>query len=173
MFQTFIPGFFYQIQYKILQMINPKKFYPNKPVDKNVLNNSSEYVDCTGLDPYDVMAHLYNSSKPKGMGVFEAKYVPMDHDTAKSILDSNSNTDYVYGRPIKTSFYNWPFLYPKTYDKYNGDKGMMCKLINELKTTGKVSMQIPDEQPEYEFNRMMKELDQGIEIYNNLYLPKN
>ena len=167
MFHRFIPGFINQIQYQIQYMINPHKFYPNKPVDTHVQENSSQYVDCTGLDPYDVLAQLYNSSLPKGLGVLQAKYEAMDRENAKLILDSNFNTDYVYGRPIKTSFNNWPLLYPGTYDKYNGDPGMMHRLIAKLRTTGKVSMEIPVEQPEYEINGMIKEFDQGIKIIKN------
>lgn len=149
----------YQMQYQVQYLINPHKFYPMKPVDKHVLDDPSGYIDCTDLDPYNVLAHLYNSSKPMGLGVIQAKYVAMDHQTAKDILDSGPVTDYIYGRPIKVSFENWPFLYPGGYDQKNGH-GMMQKLINELRETGTISTKIPENNPKKEFDRMNTEIDQ-------------
>ncbi len=162
----------HQIQYKIQYMINPDKFYPTKPVDQRILDDHSEYVDCHDLDPYDVLAHLYNSSAPTGMGIFQAKYVAINSEMAKQILDFGHMIDYVYGRPIKTSFENWPYLYPSGYDKRNGGSGMMQRLIIELRETGKISMKIPEEQPEKEFARMGEEFDRMGKEFEEFLIKK-
>lgn len=163
MLRSFLPRLAYQVQYAF----NRDKFYPTKPVDKHVLDNLSNYVDCTDLDPYDVFAHLYNSSRPMGLGVLEAKYVAMNQMEAKDLLDISYTADYIYGRPIKTSFNNWPFLHPRGYDNYNGGPGTMQRLIKELRETNKISTKVPEECPEQELKKLAKSFDQYAEIFNN------
>jgi hypothetical protein len=103
-------------------------------------NPSRIYVDATNLKPENVLAELYNSSKPYGMGIFQYKANVMSSKQAEDILkefyDNNEYAyfDYLDGRPIKTTFEYFPNIDATTYDKYNGD-GSMSKCIENVRNS--------------------------------------
>lgn len=144
------------------------QFNPKKPVEKYVMNDLSHYIDCTGLDPYDVFAHLYNSSKPLGLGYLHVEYTVMDKNEAKKILDVDYRTDYVNGRPIKIYFNNWPYLSPTGYDSRNGGEGTMKRLITELKETGKVCNKIPEKLSPEKIKEIVNHHNNEIQIFQSL-----
>jgi len=145
-------------------LANLYQFYPQDPLGPKV--DRSQYIDCRDLDPYDVLRHLYNSSKPRGLGALHGKYLPMDHQEAKHLLDNQQVFDHIHGRPIKTSFRTWPYLYPVGYDRSNQPL-TMSTLISELKETGIVSLSVPDHvDPLTEIKRINSEIDQGALIFN-------
>ncbi len=155
--------------------------------------NTKYYIDCTGLNKYDVFAHLYNSSKPLGMGLLQGEYKSFDREQAKLILDQNPKIDYCKGRPIKINFETWPFLDFDGFDSRNGVPGTMDRLILELKNNKKISTQIPEPVSDDEFVKTMKdcgfhavpkqnntkkislrsEINQGFEENNNVMNKTN
>jgi hypothetical protein len=145
-------------------LANLYKFYPQYPLGPMV--DKSQYIDCQDLDPYDVLRHLYNSTKPRGLGAIQGKYLPMDYQEARHLLDNQQVFDHIYGRPIKTSFKSWPYLHPAQYDRSNAPL-TMSSLISELKKTGIVSLSVPEYvDPLTEIKRINSETDQGTLILN-------
>jgi hypothetical protein len=43
-----------------------------------IADHKADSINCTGLNPYDVLAHLYNESRPVGMGWLQVDYTVMD-----------------------------------------------------------------------------------------------
>jgi len=66
-----------------------------------------------------VLAALFNYSRPIGMGWMQHNPVIMDEKTAQELLRKQSYFDYVYGRPIKTSFDAFPDLSSSRYEHDN------------------------------------------------------
>jgi hypothetical protein len=75
-------------------------------------------VNIAGIDKAELLAALYNNSKPMGMGFLQARAGVMTREIAQEIIDkvgddhkrmfptihagtSNLKFDYLYGRPLK------------------------------------------------------------------------
>ena len=151
----------YKKQHNTVEKINPHEEHLIH--DEHFINNN-HYIDCRGLDKYDVFCHLYNSSKPLGLGLLQGEYKIMNRELAKVILDHNSNIDYCKGRPIKTNFNTFPYLHSDgydsrngPYDSRNGPHDTMSKLIKELMDNKVISTKIPDQVSDREFIRTMKQ----------------
>lgn len=108
------------------------------------MQSKTNIVDCEGLLPEVTLAHIYNYSEPSGMGIYQAKEVPMTVNEAKEVLESygDLSIEYLYGRPIKLSFDKYPLLDAYEYDRNNGGMGTMSKIIDELKRTGEICMDV-------------------------------
>lgn len=63
--------------------------------------NNNNIVDITGLDPAEVLAALYNASKPMGKGFFNYDPKPMTVGEANQLMLSMKYFDYIYDRVIK------------------------------------------------------------------------
>lgn len=63
----------------------------------------AELIDITGLDRAEVLAALYNRSKPQGMGFLHYDDRKMHSDEAAELLNADSDTyfDYLKGRVMK------------------------------------------------------------------------
>lgn len=99
-------------------------------------------VDIKGLDKADVLATLYNASKPLGLGFLQAGGAPLDmnRDQAQSLINSyhgDLNFDYVHGRPIKVDLSGASFD-PWLFDRDNGGDGTAQRIIDRLRETGDV-----------------------------------
>ncbi len=130
----------------------------------------TQQVDCTGLAKEDVLAHLYNNAKPLAIGYFQAKTEPMGVQEAKSQLSKNSYFDYLYGRPLKINFSDYPFMDSHLYDRDQGGPGTMKGLINELKSGSSVSQDVkftPKTDAE------LKEILKNSKIEINTLTPEN
>jgi hypothetical protein len=90
-------------------------------------------VDCTGLTAPTVLALMYNNAKPLERGVHQASCDKMTVSEAESLLENEIYFDYVKGRPLKTSFKNFPFLNPWGYDRDQGGDGTLQTLVNNCK----------------------------------------
>ena len=59
-------------------------------------------IDLRGLDKAEVLAVLYNSSKPQGMGFMNYDPKPMSKEEARRLLDTGqTDFDYLNGRVMK------------------------------------------------------------------------
>lgn len=119
----------------------------------------SERVNIADLNVADVLAALYNASKPMGMGFLQAGGAPnvMDRAHAEQLLRLGSDAsgdyplgtavlrgnpryfDYVYGRPLKLDLSpdNEDFD-PWGFDRDNGGEGTAQRVIDHLRATGSV-----------------------------------
>lgn len=62
-------------------------------------------IEVTGVNLVDLVKHVYDLSKPQGMGFLHYKPEPLTDDEAKSLIDTQDRTpislDYVRGRACK------------------------------------------------------------------------
>ena len=100
-------------------------------------------LDIKGLDKADVLAALYNASRPAGMGFIQAGFAgPLDmtHRQAAEIIAQTSadlSFDYLLGRPLKVDLHEDEFE-PRWYDEYKGEPGSAERVIAHLRQTGSI-----------------------------------
>lgn len=83
------------------------------------------------MNKADVLAALYNASKPQGMGMRHYDPTPMTPEIAQELLGQNTNFDYLKGRVMKIDLSS-DELDPWLYDRDNG-QGSAEAAINSLK----------------------------------------
>lgn len=92
-------------------------------------------IDIRNLVKADVLAVLYNSSKPQGMGFLNYDPTPMTREQAQELIDSgHTSFDYLEGRVMKVDisgdeFSSW------AYDRDNGE-GAAEQAISTLRSIG-------------------------------------
>ncbi len=91
-------------------------------------------ISLVGLNKAEVLAALYNTSKPQGMGFLHYNPKPMTTREAEILLQETTDFDYLKGRVMKVSlkgdgFDSW------AYDRDNGE-GAAERAIAELVRTG-------------------------------------
>ncbi len=76
-------------------------------------------ISLIGLDKAEVLATLYNASKPQGLGFLHYDSKPMTSKEARILLKKTTYFDYVQGRVMKVD------LLGDTFDPwlYNRDNG--------------------------------------------------
>lgn len=82
----------------------------------------------------EVLLMLWKSASYVGMGYLYAGEQPTIDD-ARSYLESMDYVDYFFGKPIKTSFADFPELDPYLYNRDEGC-GAMQKVANEKASPG-------------------------------------
>lgn len=95
-------------------------------------------VNIKGLNKAKVLASLYNSAAPQGMGFFQADNRIMTEEVAADILKEYTHFDYLRGRPLKLSLDKDDEVDVALYDRDNGE-GVGKFTIDELRRTGEVS----------------------------------
>ncbi|MFH1589296.1 MAG: hypothetical protein ABIB43_01895 [archaeon] len=91
-------------------------------------------IDIKDLDKADVLAVLYNASKPQGMGFMHYDPKPMSKEDAQLLVDEGEPYfDYLYGRVMKIDI-SGDTLNPWGYDRDNG-QGAAKKAISALYNT--------------------------------------
>src|SRR5690606_24301526 len=90
-------------------------------------------LDLTELDKAEVLAALYNASKPQGMGFLHFDSTPMSVDEARSLLPQGY-FDYLKGRVMKVDL-TGNTLNTWGYDRDNGE-GAAEQIIDSLRHTG-------------------------------------
>lgn len=111
---------------------------------------SNETISIAGIDKAELLAALYNNSRPMGMGVFRAVAGPMTVEQARAALgtggdhgrdygaNSSGNSpmyfDYLHGRPLKSDLSSDEFR-PWGYDRDNGGTGTAAKIIAKLRAS--------------------------------------
>ena len=77
-------------------------------------------VSTKGLRRQDVLAALYNASRPQGMGFLHYDPAPMESEEAKRLLNATSYFDYLKGRVMKVNLSNPDEFDECGYDRDNG-----------------------------------------------------
>jgi len=104
-------------------------------------------IDISGLNKADVLAALYNASRPVESGFLQAAGRPFDlnRTLAQELLDQAAAEDpqllfdYVYGRPLRIDLTDDVEIDPQWYDEANGGDGTAARIIQHLRTTGMVT----------------------------------
>lgn len=91
-------------------------------------------ISLKGLKKAEVLAALYNASKPQGMGFIYYDSTPMKTEEAESLLERQTDFDYLKGRVMKVDL-SGEELDPRGYDCDNGD-GAAAAAIRSLQETG-------------------------------------
>jgi len=66
----------------------------------------------------DILAALYNASRPQGMGFQQYDPTPMTREQAQELLDRGTRFDYIKGRVMHINL-SGDFLDPREYDRNN------------------------------------------------------
>ena len=91
-------------------------------------------IALAGLNKADVLAALYNASKPQGMGFMHYDPKPMTRDEAEGLLKQTTYFDYLKGRVMKVDL-SGDELDTWGYD-HDNDQGAAERAIAELRSTG-------------------------------------
>lgn len=90
-------------------------------------------MNITGLDKAEVLAALYNSAKPQGMGFLHFEAKPMTKEEAQQLLDKGQTYfDYVKGRVMKIEIGWKDEVYTELYNRDNGH-GAAERAVNRLR----------------------------------------
>ena len=91
-------------------------------------------ISLLGLNKADVLAALYNASKPQGMGFMHYDPKPMTREEAEALLEQGTHFDYLAGRVMKVDL-SKDELNEWGYDRDNG-QGAAERAIAEVRKTG-------------------------------------
>jgi hypothetical protein len=92
---------------------------------------SDEKINIKDLNRADVLAALYNASKPQGMGFMHYDPTPMRREEAEALLKQGKRFDYLKGRVMKVELSGNEFD-PWGYDRDNGP-GSAKAALNSLR----------------------------------------
>jgi len=87
-------------------------------------------IDISTLNKADVLAALYNHSKPQGLGFIQFNPKDMTRDQAEALLVNQQYFDYLYGRVMKVSILG-DQLDPWLYDRDLG-QGAAQRAIDSI-----------------------------------------
>lgn len=94
-------------------------------------------ISLKGLNKAEVLAALYNASRPLGMGFMHYDPKPMTKEEAADFLSHGTYFDYLKGRIMKIDL-SRDELDPRLYDRDNGP-GAAEKAISALVRSGDVN----------------------------------
>jgi hypothetical protein len=80
----------------------------------------TDVIDISGYDKADVLAALYNNSKPLGLGILHYDPSSMTAEEARLLLNEHTYFDYLKGRVMKVDL-SGNAIDPWGYDRDNGD----------------------------------------------------
>ncbi|XLQ19790.1 MAG: hypothetical protein ACKUBY_04315 [Candidatus Moraniibacteriota bacterium] len=118
---------------------NPKKALiaaravMSEPISKLVDGD----VSITGLNKADVLAALYNTARPQGMGFMHYDPTPMSREVAEKLLEQGKYFDYLLGRVMKTQI-EGDEISVHGFEMDNG-VGTVQQVIDELRENGDVN----------------------------------
>lgn len=93
-------------------------------------------IDISGLDRAEVLAALYNNSRPLGMGFLHYTPEPMSKGEAAKLLEEADYFDYLKGRVMKSHLRKGETQFDEgLYDRDNG-KGAAAAAIEPLRKKG-------------------------------------
>lgn len=93
----------------------------------------SDTIDISKLDKGEVLAALYNNSKPQGMGFLHYTPKDMTKEEAQNLLSERAPRpyfDYLKGRVMKVEIYG-DSLHVELYDRDNG-QGAAARALEPL-----------------------------------------
>ncbi len=89
-------------------------------------------IDISGVDKAELLAGLYNRSKPQGFGFVHFDKNPMTREQAQEILKTDQSFDYLQGRVMKIDI-GGDTMNPWGFDRDNG-KGAAQSVVDAVKT---------------------------------------
>lgn len=92
-------------------------------------------ISIEGLNKADVLAALYNASRPQGMGFMHYDPKPMTREDAERLLARQTYFDYLHGRVMKIDLKKDIEFDEWGYDRDNG-AGTALAVITSLKSHG-------------------------------------
>jgi hypothetical protein len=114
----------------------------------------SEAIDIKGIDKAELLAALYNNSRPMGSGFLQAIPGDMTVEQARKEIESGDDSsrmfgknrcgnrelyfDYLRGRPLKSDISGDTFD-PWGYDRDNGGKGAAARIVEALRAKQKAA----------------------------------
>lgn len=150
--------------------------------DYGYIEVGEDAIDISNKDKAEVLAELYNNSKPMGMGIAQYDPTPMSIEVARKILEQKQSFDYLRGRPIKINFRD-NVIWVRGYNNDNA-QGLAqrvissCRNINDIgkellkKFETKVEEEI-QKQIQEEINKKHKEIIEGQESSINNSSTRN
>lgn len=78
-------------------------------------------INISKLDKAEVLAALYNNSRPQGLGIIPYEPRDMTIEQARDLLKRQTRFDYIKGRVMKIDL-SGNTLDPWLYNRDNGDK---------------------------------------------------
>jgi len=120
-------------------------------------------VDITGLNKADVLAALYNASRPQGKGFLHYDSKPMERIEAEEILKKTSYFDYLKGRVMKLDLSDNRFFDEWGYDRDNGP-GAAEVIVSSLRTSTSVNA------PEIQASHAIGKADAAEEVMDRIYV---
>lgn len=122
---------------QLFSSINKKVYIPFIPV----INMADDTISLKDLNKAEVLAVLYNASKPQGMGFMQYDSRPMTKDEAQKLLDNKQTRfDYLKGRIMKVDLSSEE-LNVRGYDRDNG-QGAAARAINSLRLTNRTDSEL-------------------------------
>jgi len=88
-------------------------------------------IDISGIDKAELLAALYNASKPQGMGFLHFTPEPLPIEEARELLKGGSSFDYLKGRVMKVGL-EGNALDPRLYDRDLGE-GAAARAVQSLR----------------------------------------
>lgn len=88
-------------------------------------------ISITGLDKAEVLAALFNASRPLGLGFLQYDPKPMTADEARRFLEKSCYFDYLNGRVMKLDLSRDDQIDERLYDRDNGP-GAGARAIESL-----------------------------------------
>uniref|UniRef100_A0AAU8B7B7 Uncharacterized protein n=1 Tax=Dulem virus 39 TaxID=3145757 RepID=A0AAU8B7B7_9CAUD len=89
-------------------------------------------IDIKGLSKSEVLATLYNNSRPQGLGFLHFDPTDMTIEQAKDILKETTYFDYLKGRVMKVDLSSDEGFEEWLYDRDNG-KGAAQRAVDALR----------------------------------------
>ena len=86
-------------------------------------------INISQADKAEVLAALYNRSRPQGLGYMHFNPEPMTADEARELLSEDTRFDYLHGRVMKVDL-SGEKLNPRLYDRDNGTGAAAAALAN-------------------------------------------
>lgn len=77
-------------------------------------------ININGLNKAEVLAKLYNNSRVQGLGFLQAKNEEMSIEEATSILQKQTDFDYLFGKVMKINLSSDESFNERLYDRDNG-----------------------------------------------------
>ena len=145
--------------------------------DYGYIEVREDEIDISNKDKAEVLAELYNNSKPMGMGIAQYDPTPMTIEIARKILEEKQSFGYLRGRPLKINL-EGNIIWVGGYNRDNA-QGLAqrvissCRNINDIGADAlkKVETKVEEEiqkQIQEELDRKNKEiLEQQESNVNN------
>lgn len=103
---------------------------PESEQDYGCIEVSPDMIDISNKNKADVLAALYNNSKPMGAGLAQYDSTPMTRELAQYALDKfGYHFDYLKGRPLKINL-NEDIIFVAAYNRDNNDMRLAQKAIS-------------------------------------------